>query len=173
MHVKTLMETLMSLCPCGSGKELESCCAPYIDGNAAAPTAEALMRARYTAHYLKKYQYLTDSTHPQFREDASPEEIEKWSSMLTWEGLDVIETTDGGEEDETGEVKFCAHYSVQNVPQELREDAFFRKEDGVWYYVEGNVYAKQPVRRETPKVGRNDPCPCGSGKKYKKCCMPR
>ena len=28
----------------------------------------------------------------------------------------------------------------------------------------------QPVRRETPKTGRNDPCPCGSGKKYKSCC---
>lgn len=29
----------------------------------------------------------------------------------------------------------------------------------------------QPVRREGPRVGRNDPCPCGSGKKYKKCCL--
>jgi len=28
----------------------------------------------------------------------------------------------------------------------------------------------QPVKRETRKVGRNEPCPCGSGKKYKKCC---
>ena len=28
----------------------------------------------------------------------------------------------------------------------------------------------EPIKRETPKVGRNDPCPCGSGKKYKKCC---
>jgi len=28
-----------------------------------------------------------------------------------------------------------------------------------------------PAVRTTPKVGRNDPCPCGSGKKYKKCCM--
>jgi preprotein translocase subunit SecA len=27
-----------------------------------------------------------------------------------------------------------------------------------------------PVRREMPKVGRNEPCPCGSGKKYKNCC---
>ena len=93
--------------------------------------------------------------------------------MMTWEGLDIIETVEGGENDSTGEVKFSAHYSVRNVPQELREDAFFRKEGDEWFYVEGNVYAKQPVRRETPKIGRNDPCPCGSGKKYKKCCMPR
>ena len=141
----------MSLCPCGSGLELDACCGQYIEGKAKAPTAEALMRARYTAHCLGKYQFLTDTTHPEFREDASADEIKEWSSM----------------------VKFCAHYRVQNVPQELREDAFFRKEGDEWFYVEGNVYAKQPVRRETPKIGRNDPCPCGSGKKYKKCCMPR
>ena len=160
----------MSLCPCGSGLELDACCGQYIEGKAKAPTAEALMRARYTAHCLGRYQFLTDTTHPQFREDASADEIKEWSSLMTWEGLDIIETVEGGEQDSTGEVKFSAHYSVQNVPQELREDAFFRKEGDEWFYVEGNVYAKQPVRRETPKIGRNDPCPCGSGKKYKKCC---
>jgi len=31
-------------------------------------------------------------------------------------------------------------------------------------------FISQPYRRPEPKVGRNDPCPCGSGKKYKKCC---
>ena len=35
---------------------------------------------------------------------------------------------------------------------------------------EGGEAAPQPMRRAQPKVGRNDPCPCGSGKKYKKCC---
>jgi preprotein translocase subunit SecA len=30
---------------------------------------------------------------------------------------------------------------------------------------------KKPVRRTESKVGRNDPCPCGSGKKYKQCCI--
>ena len=60
-----------------------------------------------------------------------------------------------------------------NMPEDLYYDEhhfWFRKEGDEWFYVEGNVYAKQPVRRETPKIGRNDPCPCGSGKKYKKCC---
>ena len=163
----------MTLCPCGSGRELEACCGPILDGSVSASTAEALMRARYTAHVLGKYDFLTESTHPEFREDVSAEEIKEWSSLMTWESLEILESSAGGPEDETGEVNFCAHYSVQGMPQELREDAFFRKEDGRWFYVEGNVHAKQPVRRETPKIGRNDPCPCGSGKKYKKCCMPR
>ena len=65
---------------------------------------------------------------------------------------------------------FEARYSVNGMPQSLREDAFFRREDGRWYYVDGNVHGQDPYRRETPKVGRNEPCPCGSGKKYKKCC---
>jgi SEC-C motif-containing protein len=44
------------------------------------------------------------------------------------------------------------------------------KEDGRWLFKEAEVPEHETVRREAPKVGRNDPCPCGSGKKYKKCC---
>ena len=36
------------------------------------------------------------------------------------------------------------------------------------YWFERSI--PEPVRRSTPKVGRNDPCPCGSGKKFKNCC---
>ena len=95
---------------------------------------------------------------------------------MNWESLDILETTAGGRERGQTPAKssFCARYSVHGMPQELREDAFFRKEDGRWFYVDGNVHARPlPLRREEPKVGRNNPCPCGSGKKYKKCCMPR
>ena len=65
-------------------------------------------------------------------------------------------------------IQMCIRDS--GMPQSLREDAFFRREDGRWYYVDGNVHGQDPYRRETPKIGRNEPCPCGSGKKYKKCC---
>lgn len=34
-----------------------------------------------------------------------------------------------------------------------------------------NGATQAPIRRDQPRVGRNDPCPCGSGKKYKKCCL--
>jgi preprotein translocase subunit SecA len=37
-------------------------------------------------------------------------------------------------------------------------------------YSHGDEGANAPVRRKEKKVGRNQPCPCGSGKKYKKCC---
>ena len=65
----------MTLCPCGSGRELEACCGPILDNTSSAPTAEALMRARYTAHALGRYDFLTESTHPEFREDASADDI--------------------------------------------------------------------------------------------------
>ena len=161
----------MILCPCGSGRELDVCCQPIIDGQTLAPTAEALMRARYTAHSLGRYKFLTESTHPEFRDDVSPKEIEEWSSLMAWEGLEILDARDGGPEDETGEVDFVARYSVDGVQQEMREDAFFRKEGEHWYYVEGTVHGKEPMRRVQPKIGRNDMCPCGSGKKYKKCCL--
>ena len=106
----------MTLCPCGSGKELEACCGPILDGASSAPTAEALMRARYAAHALGRYDFLTESTHPEFREEADADDIREWSSLMTWESLEILETSAGGPEDETGEVSFCAHYSVQGMP---------------------------------------------------------
>ena len=140
----------MSLCPCGSGRPYEECCETYIEGRETAPTAETV--------------------HPSIRDEADHEDMKKWSEAVEWEGLEIFSTKDGAETDETGEVSFEARYSVNGMPQSLREDAFFRREDGRWYYVDGNVHGQDPYRRETPKVGRNEPCPCGSGKKYKKCC---
>lgn len=161
----------MSLCPCGSQKELEICCKPIIDGTENAKTAESLMRARYTAHATQSYPFLNESTHPEFRDDVDIQEIEKWSSALSWDSLEIHEAQAGGEEDTEGAVSFSAHYSINGMQQDLTEDAIFRKEGDKWYYVEGTIHGNEPYRRENPKIGRNDPCSCGSGKKYKKCCM--
>ena len=43
-------------------------------------------------------------------------------------------------------------------------------EDDEDFVFEPDYLPQEPYRREEPKIGRNDPCPCGSGKKYKKCC---
>ena len=50
------------------------------------------------------------------------------------------------------------------------ERAEFEKLDGEWRFIDGHIFGPAPVKREEPKIGRNDPCPCGSGKKFKKCC---
>ena len=127
------------------------------------------MRARFSAHCLRNYDFLVESTHPEHRQGVSVEEISQWASHVEWTSLEVHSAVPGANDDE-GKVSFTAHYTIRDVEQELREDAEFAKEDGKWFYVDGIVHGHEPFRREQPKVGRNEPCPCGSGKKHKKCC---
>ena len=93
-----------------------------------------------------------------------------WSSSAQWQGLDIVSTEKGGKNDEDGTVDFVAHYSANGKQCEHCEHSFFKKIDGEWRFIDGTIKSEAPYRREVPKVGRNDPCPCGSGKKYKKCC---
>src|ERR1051326_104237 len=158
----------MSDCPCGSGRSYETCCAPIING-APAPTAEALMRSRYTAYVKHAYDHLGRSLSADQRKDYSAEEAKRWAESSEWLGLKVLRTEKGGENDSEGLVEFSARYKVDGKEQEHLEAALFARESGAWVYVGQAAQRGQTVRRETPKVGRNDPCPCGSGKKYKKC----
>jgi SEC-C motif-containing protein len=157
------------LCYCGSGKELAACCGPIIRGQAQAGTPEELMRARFSAHCLREYPFLVESTHPDHREGVNEKDIEEWARHVDWTRLEVHSATPGESEDR-GEVAFTAHFNIKDVPQELREDASFARVDGQWFYVDGHVYGQAPYVRDAPRVGRNAPCPCGSGKKFKKCC---
>ncbi len=75
----------------------------------------------------------------------------------------------GGVADEEGVVEFIASYTMDKLKDQHRERAKFKKKDGVWLYEDGDIVPTTIVR-SGPKVGRNDPCPCGSGKKYKHCC---
>lgn len=153
-------------CPCRSGKTLDACCGPYLDG-AAAPTAEALMRSRYSAFALGKIDHLRETLLPETREDFHQKEIESWAKTSVWTGLEIRATEAGGVDDEEGVVEFVANFTTHGKPQKHHETSRFAKRDGRWYYVDGVLGARP---RSGPKVGRNEPCPCGSGKKHKKCC---
>lgn len=159
----------MAHCPCNSGKNFAECCEPVLNGTPAA-TPEALMRARYSAHVTGAFDFLEDSVHSSTRETIDRAKMRQGTEAIQWEGMAVHETTGGGESDDTGTVSFTARYSINGIEQEMREDATFARENGEWRYLDGNVHGHTPYRREAPKVGRNDPCPCGSGKKHKKCC---
>jgi SEC-C motif-containing protein len=159
----------MSQCPCGSGRDFESCCGPVIAGTAPAPTAEALMRARYSAFATGTPAFLHSSLAPEAAADYSPEETEAWAKNSQWKGLEIVATEAGGEADEVGTVEFIARYRMNGKDYAHHELSRFRKEKGRWMYVDG-VIPKPAQRVVANKVGRNDPCPCGSGKKYKKCC---
>ncbi len=127
------------------------------------------MRSRYSAYATRAIDYivktcLTDEDH-----DIDEEATRKWAEKSTWLGLTIVGTEKGGSADDEGMVEFRAAYSMDGLREEHHEKALFEKRDGQWIYVEGEVIPETVVR-EGPKVGRNDPCPCGSGKKYKKCC---
>ncbi len=164
---------MSELCPCGSGRLQENCCIPYIEGNVWPADAQTLMRSRYTAYVLKRYQWLVESTHPEYRENISVETISETARDVHWIGLDIRSVAQDVPAGEKGErfdvVEFYAYYELDGLRQ-LAERSFFQRKDGKVYYVDGVPLKPEAYHRDGPKVGRNDPCPCGSGKKYKKCC---
>jgi SEC-C motif-containing protein len=154
-------------CPCGSGETYEKCCGPYHAG-APAPTAEALMRSRYSAYVKGEIDYLVSSHVAEGREEVDRELTEKWAKESEWVGLTIVATEKGGPDDDLGTVEFVARFKAEGQERAHRERSNFKKVEGRWYYVDGKELKAPPARAE--KVpGRNDPCPCGSGKKYKKC----
>ena len=160
----------MNPCPCQSGKEYEACCGPIIKGERAADTAEALMRSRYTAFAKGEVGYLEHSLHPDHRGDYDPAATRHWADNSEWLKLEIIDVKDGGVSDDRGTIEFIATFRQNDVTHDHREVAEFERLNGRWYYTDGKLATPGTVRNPGPKTGRNDPCPCGSGKKYKKCC---
>ena len=128
------------------------------------------MRSRYTAYTRADLDYLYNSSGPAVRKDFDMASTRKWAESATWHGLEIIATHEGGDNDSRGVVEFVAHYEVAENMCDHHEIAEFGRSEGVWRFLDGRVIGPEPLRREEPKVGRNDPCPCGSGKKHKKCC---
>ncbi|MDR3247324.1 MAG: YchJ family protein [Treponema sp.] len=158
----------MSNCPCGSGLDYEACCGPYIAGTKQAPTAEALMRSRYTAYTTHDIDYIINTCVSDGKSDIDRKETQAWSEQSTWLGLKIVAVEKGGINDTEGVVEFEAAYERKGLKDLHHERGRFKKHDGRWMYEDGSV-APVTVVRSSPKVGRNDPCPCGSGKKYKHC----
>ena len=157
----------MNDCPCGSGLAFSACCEPYITGKALAPTALALMRSRYSAYTTGALDYLVASCVGG-DEGVDREATKKWSEQSEWRGLRIIGVDKGGSSDDAGTVEFVATFVMGGLKDEHHERAKFVRKDGVWLYEEGEV-VPETITRDAPKVGRNEMCPCGSGKKYKKC----
>jgi SEC-C motif domain protein len=158
-------------CPCGSGEDYAHCCGPFLSREKAAPTAEALMRSRYTAYARNEVAYLEKTLLPRKRANFNARETLAWNADVSWTGLRILATTDGGPEAAEGIVEFTASFVKQGETRDLHEVSSFKKKGGSWFYVDGRQgSAASSVVASKPKVGRNAPCPCGSGKKFKHCC---
>ncbi len=159
----------MSTCPCGSGKTFNACCEPYILGKNNPPTAEALMRSRYSAYATQAIDYIIDTCISDGKRDIDREQTRRWSADSTWLGLKILSSTKGGPNDSEGTVEFIASSRMNGLRDDHRENASFKKVDGKWMYDDGSI-TPTTIVRDNPKQGRNEPCACGSGRKYKHCC---
>jgi SEC-C motif domain protein len=157
-------------CPCGSGQSAEACCVPVIKGKRLAATAEELLRARYTAFTRGEVDFIVETHHSKTRSEVKREEIEDWSKNSEWHGLKIVQSEAGKAGDSSGTIVFCAEFTTQGKRNEHWEQALFEKEGKEWRFLDARGVKQEPFKREEPKVGRNDPCTCGSGKKSKKCC---
>ncbi len=160
----------MDLCPCGSNVAYGACCRPLIEGRQPAKTAEQLMRSRYSAYVKKEMAHLYNTLHPDHRAGYDEKNSRAWAESAQWHTFEVVETKGGKAEDREGKVEFIVTYSQNGVKTEHHELSSFKKEGDTWYFTTGRNMPKQSVNAATPKIGRNDPCSCGSGKKFKKCC---
>jgi len=158
------------ICPCGRGPVLADCCGPYIKGTKRPATAEDLMRSRYSAYVVQDVDYVINTHSPETVDSVDRDGAQSWSQEAEWKGLEIISTEKGQAGDDEGTVEFVARYVLEGELHTHHERSRFQRLDGVWHYVDGEMIKPAPIIRSSPKVGRNDPCPCNSGKKYKKCC---
>jgi len=124
------------------------------------------MRSRYSAFVFEDIAYLLATHDPETRDVVDERSLADWARSAEWQGLEILDRAGGGPEDSEGVVEFKARYRSGDAEVEHHERSRFRRVEGQWRYVDGAA----PERKQAPRVGRNEPCACGSGKKFKKCC---
>lgn len=148
-------------CFCNSKKDYCNCCEPIHLAKINAQTPEQLMRSRYSAYVLKNAKYIYKTYASEKRAENPVKDIKDFADSCRFTKLTIV---DSAHEEKQGFVEFKANYFYQNLYCELSEKSRFIKEDNQWRYLDGVIYPVADI-----KVGRNDDCPCGSSKKYKKC----
>lgn len=151
---------MSQICPCGSQLPYSACCALIHADPAKAEHAEQLMRARYTAHVVANIDFILNTWHSSQRHLLDREQISQWSNSSEWLALN-LEATDS--DANYSYVTFTAAYRSQTRLHFHHEHSRFIYQQGRWWYLDGEASELNP--------GRNETCPCGSGKKLKRCCM--
>jgi SEC-C motif-containing protein len=125
-------------CPCGAPLAYDACCGRYIEHpEVAAPSAEALMRSRYSAYTRQNVEYLMATWHP----DCCPDRLDlsEGDPQVKWLGLEVIRCSAGLPGDQEGVVEFLARYKVGGRAERLHEISRFVCVDGRWLYRDGDI----------------------------------
>ena len=150
-----ILQSTLNACPCCSGKEFDLCCGRFINAGQTPDNPEQLMRSRYSAYFLKNENYLLSSWH----ESTRPETLDLQNDTTQWKKLKIISASEDN-------VHFVAYFTQDTLNKEkiyaLTELSHFIKEK-TWLYLEGEDV-------KTVQLTKNMPCPCLSGKKFKRCC---
>ncbi len=158
--------TSESPCLCGSGRTFGQCCEPLLKRTRRAGNAEELMRSRFTAHAVHEPKYLHDTYWETARRPYVEEKDD--GPAMRWTRL-VVHAHDQGPKPDAAFVDFTAYFDDAGTEGAMHEKSEFARIDGAWYFTRTVRSGPAPIKAQ-PKVGRNEPCPCGSGKKYKQCC---
>ncbi|WP_406132954.1 YchJ family protein [Streptomyces zaomyceticus] len=127
--------TAETSCPCGLDAPYGACCGRFHTGTGGtAPTAELLMRSRYSAFVVHDEAYLLRTWAPETR----PGEVD-FDPGLRWTGLEVEDTTEGTAFHQRGTVTFTARHVHDGEPGAMRERSRFARHEGAWVYVDGDV----------------------------------
>lgn len=170
-------------CPCQNtdnhGKPLtyKNCCQPFHQ-HQNAPSAEQLMRSRYSAFVLKLYDYLIATHHPDYVNGLTQADLA--DAMPLWLGLEIenveahiakeslpkplLTISQQFNDNPQATVTFKAWYKADGGVDAIYERSHFVKEGKSWFYTSGMQYKVKPPKR-------NDLCVCKSGKKAKQCCL--
>lgn len=150
-------------CFCSSNKEFSQCCEPLLFGEQLACDPEQLMRSRFSAYKTANYRYILATYANQQKQDLDITSLKSSAVGTNWLSLEIISSN---HRTDHGQVEFKAYYQADNQYYVLHEVSDFILEENQWKYTEGKILSDDlPL-----KIGRNDPCPCGSAKKFKKCC---
>jgi SEC-C motif-containing protein len=123
------------------------------------------MRSRYSAYVLRNAKYLQETWDSTKR----PEAIDFSREKITWLRLEITDIKKGSAKDTKGIVAFKAFYSEDGEGCVMNEISRFNKRSGRWYYLDGVIKSMGKIDMRTNQ-GKNAPCACGSGKKFKRCC---
>jgi SEC-C motif-containing protein len=129
-----------STCPCGGfngSAAYAQCCQPYIDGTRHAPTAEQLMRSRYTAYTLGEAAYILSTWHESTRPRQLDLEPPGAPHGVRWLGLTVHNHSQPSENQ--SQVEFTARYREAGRAHRLKEKSRFVRENQQWFYVDGEI----------------------------------
>ena len=152
-------------CLCGSSMTYSQCCEPYHVAEKNTVTAEALMRSRYSAYVLRDATYLQET----WEQSGRPKLIDFSKETIEWLRLEITDVKKGTLKDTKGVVAFKAYFMQDGEECVMNEISRFTKLNGRWFYLDGVIKSMGKVDLQTNQ-GKNAPCACGSGKKFKRCC---